>query len=74
MTYNKTTYQYQKKYRESTREQYNLYQKILMIQYHEDNKEKINEKQRNKYSYTRECRTLHLWCVEWFQFLKGILS
>ena len=56
MTYNKTTYQYQKKYRESTREQYNLYQKILMIQYHEDNKEKINEKQRNKYFYTRECR------------------
>ena len=56
MTYNNTTYQYQKKYRESTRVQYNLYQKTLMIQYHIDNKEKINEKQRNKYSYTRECR------------------
>ena len=56
MTYNETRYTAMKKYRNATREQYNLYQKNLMIKYHAENKEKINQKQRSKYLYIRECR------------------
>ena len=56
MPYNESTKQSMKKYRDATREQYNLYQKNLMIKYHAENKEKINQKQRSKYLYIRECR------------------
>lgn len=56
MTYNVARYESMKKYRDSTREQYNLYQKNIMVKYQNDNREKINEKQKNRNRYIRECR------------------
>ena len=45
MTYNEARYTSMKKYRDSTREQYNLYQKNIMVKYQNDNREKKNVKQ-----------------------------
>ena len=56
MTYNESRYASMKKYRDSNRDQYNLYQKSIMTKYQKDNREKINEKQKNRNRYIRECR------------------
>ena len=56
MTYNESRYASMKKYRDSTREKYDLYQKNIMVKYQNDNRDIINEKQKYRNRYIRECR------------------
>ena len=56
MTYNESRYASMKKYRDSTREKYNLYQKNIMVKYQNENRDIINEKLKYRNRYIRECR------------------
>ena len=56
MTYNESRYASMKKYRDSTREKYDLYQKNIMVKYQNDNRDIINEKQKYGNRFIREYR------------------
>ena len=56
MTYNESRYASMKKHRDSTREKYNLYQKNVMVKCQNNNRDIINEKQKHRNRYIRECR------------------
>ena len=56
MTYNESRYASMKKYRDSTREKYNLYQKNIMVKYQNENRDIIHEKQKYGNRYIREYR------------------
>lgn len=56
MAYTAASYKATLKYRKDNRDKYNAYQKSIMVKYQNENREIINEKQRRKNSYIRECK------------------
>ena len=56
MTYTSSSYNATIKYRDEHRVKYNTYQKKFMLEYQRKNRDVINEKQRRKNAYIRECK------------------
>ena len=56
MAYTTSSYISTKKYRDEHRDKYNTYQQKFMLEYQRKHRDIINEKQRNRNSYIRECK------------------